>query len=118
VGGYREQGREESAAARIREEARRLEEAGCFSVVLEMIPAALAADVTRAVHIPTIGIGAGAAVDGQVLVLYDMLGLNDAFKPKFLRRFANIAEQARGGIREFAQAVREGSYPAAEHSFD
>ncbi|HEY0672353.1 MAG TPA: 3-methyl-2-oxobutanoate hydroxymethyltransferase, partial [Longimicrobiales bacterium] len=62
--------------------------------------------------------GAGPEVDGQVLVLYDMLGLNDGFKPKFLRRFGNIAEQARTGIQDFARAVRDGSYPAAEHSFD
>ena len=118
LGGYRVQGREASAAARIREEASRLEAAGCFSIVLELMPSALAADITRSLQVPTIGIGAGAEVDGQVLVLYDMLGLNDGFKPKFLRRFSNIAEEARGGIRDFADAVRNGSYPAAEHSFD
>lgn len=118
VGGYRVQGREQADAARIKEEAGRLQAAGCFSVVLELMPAGLAADITRALQIPTIGIGAGPEVDGQVLVLYDMLGLNDGFKPKFLRRFGNIAEQARTGIQDFARAVRDGSYPAAEHSFD
>jgi 3-methyl-2-oxobutanoate hydroxymethyltransferase len=118
VGGYRVQGREEVDAQRIRSEAKRLEEAGCFSVVLELMPSALAADVSRSLQIPTIGIGAGPSVDGQVLVLYDMLGLNDGFKPKFLRRFGNIAEDARVGIQEFAAAVRDGSYPAVEHSFD
>lgn len=118
VGGYRVQGREQADAARIKEEAGRLQAAGCFSVVLELMPAGLAADITRALQIPTIGIGAGPEVDGQVLVLYDMLGLNDGFKPKFLRRFGNIAEQARTGIQDFAKAVRDGSYPAAEHSFD
>lgn len=118
VGGYRVQGREENDAARIRDEASRLEAAGCFSIVLELMPSSLAADISRSLHIPTIGIGAGPSVDGQVLVLYDMLGLNDGFKPKFLRRFANVAEQTRAGIQDFATAVRDGSYPAAEHSFD
>ncbi|HET9441197.1 MAG TPA: 3-methyl-2-oxobutanoate hydroxymethyltransferase [Longimicrobiales bacterium] len=118
VGGYRVQGRERADASRIKEEATRLQAAGCFSIVLELMPATLAADITRALQIPTIGIGAGPEVDGQVLVLYDMLGLNDGFKPKFLRRFGNIAEQARTGIQDFARAVRDGSYPAAEHSFD
>ncbi|HEY0809259.1 MAG TPA: 3-methyl-2-oxobutanoate hydroxymethyltransferase [Longimicrobiales bacterium] len=118
AGGYRVQGREKADASRIREEAKRLEAAGCFSVVLELIPAALAGDITRALHIPTIGIGAGASVDGQVLVLYDMLGLNDGFSPKFLRRFAEIADDARNGIKTYAAAVRDGSYPAAEHSFE
>jgi 3-methyl-2-oxobutanoate hydroxymethyltransferase len=118
VGGYRVQGREAADAARIRDEAVRLEAAGCFSIVLELMPAGLAADISRALHIPTIGIGAGPTVDGQVLVLYDMLGLNDGFKPKFLRRFSNVAEQTRIGIQEFANAVRDGSYPAAEHSFE
>ena len=118
VGGYRVQGRGEGDAARIKKEAQRLQAAGCFSIVLELMPSVLAADITRALQIPTIGIGAGPEVDGQVLVLYDMLGLNDGFKPKFLRRFSNIAEQARTGITTFASAVRDGSYPAAEHSFD
>ena len=118
VGGYRVQGREEIDARRIRAEAKRLQDAGCFSIVLELMPAALAADISRELHIPTIGIGAGPTVDGQVLVLYDMLGLNDGFKPKFLRRFGNIADDTRAGIRNFAAAVRDGSYPAAEHSFE
>jgi 3-methyl-2-oxobutanoate hydroxymethyltransferase len=118
VGGYRVQGREEIDARRIRAEAKRLQDAGCFSIVLELMPAALAADISRELHIPTIGIGAGPTVDGQVLVLYDMLGLNDGFKPKFLRRFGNIAADTRAGIRNFAAAVRDGSYPAAEHSFE
>lgn len=118
VGGYRVQGREAVDAKRIRAEAERLQAAGCFSIVLELMPATLSGDISRALHIPTIGIGAGSAVDGQVLVLYDMLGLNEGFKPKFLRRFSNVAEQAREGIKTFADAVRDGSYPAAEHSFE
>lgn len=118
LGGYRVQGREEPAAARILAEAKRLEEAGCFTIVLELMPAALAADITRSVRVPTIGIGAGPSCDGQVLVLYDMLGLNDGFNPKFLRRFGNLAEDGRTAVKTFAEAVRDGSYPAAEHSFD
>jgi 3-methyl-2-oxobutanoate hydroxymethyltransferase len=118
LGGYRVQGREKTDVARIKAEAKRLEEAGCFSIVLELMPSGLAGDISRSLQVPTIGIGAGPATDGQVLVLYDMLGLNDGFKPKFLRRFADIAEATRGGIKTFADAVRDGSYPAAEHSFD
>ena len=118
LGGYRVQGREKADVARIKAEAKRLEEAGCFSIVLELMPSGLAGDISRSLQVPTIGIGAGPATDGQVLVLYDMLGLNDGFKPKFLRRFADIAEATRGGIKTFADAVRDGSYPAAEHSFD
>lgn len=118
MGGYRVQGREKIEAERIIDEARRLEEAGCFSIVLELMPAALAADISRAVRVPTIGIGAGPACDGQVLVLYDMLGLNDGFKPKFLRRFGSLAEDTRAAVKDFATAVRDGSYPSQEHSFD
>ena len=117
-GGYRVQGRAAADVARIKAEAERLQDAGCFSIVLELMPAGLAGDISRALHIPTIGIGAGPTVDGQVLVLYDMLGLNDGFKPKFLRRFADLAAQTRTGIQTFVDAVRDGSYPAAEHSFD
>ena len=117
-GGYRVQGRESADVSRIKAEAGRLQDAGCFSIVLELMPSQLAGDISRALRIPTIVIGAGASVDGQVLVLYDMLGLNDGFKPKFLRRFASLADQTRDGVRTFVASVRDGSYPAAEHSFD
>ena len=117
LGGYRVQGRDEQNAQRIQQESRRLEDAGCFSIVLELLPAALAGDITRSLSIPTIGIGAGPSVDGQVLVLYDMLGLNDSFRPRFLRRFAALAEQTRQGLGDFVRAVREGTYPDADHSF-
>ncbi len=118
LGGYRVQGREEVHAQRLAAEAGRLADAGCFSIVLELLPAPLAADLTRAIRIPTIGIGAGPHADGQVLVLYDLLGLNDRFKPKFLRAFADLAGEARTGLGAYADAVRKGEYPAAEHSFD
>jgi 3-methyl-2-oxobutanoate hydroxymethyltransferase len=118
LGGFRVQGRGEEAAARIREEAIRLADAGCFGVVLELVPSALAAEVTRAIGIPTIGIGAGPDTDGQILVLPDMLGLNEGFQPRFLRRFAELATAAREGVAEYAAAVRDGEFPGPEHSFE
>jgi len=118
LGGYRVQGRDDVAAARLREEALRLEDAGAFAIVLELVPAALAAEITASVTVPTIGIGAGPQCDGQVLVIYDALGLNDAFQPRFLRRFADLAGETRKGMKAYADAVRAGEYPAAEHSFE
>jgi 3-methyl-2-oxobutanoate hydroxymethyltransferase len=118
LGGHRVQGRAAADADRLREEALRLQEAGCFAIVLELIPASLAADISRSLEVPTIGIGAGAGADGQVLVLYDMLGLNDGFQPKFLRRFADLSAVAKEGIAGFVAAVRGGEYPAAEHGFE
>ena len=116
LGGYRVQGRDEANAERLRAEARRLAEAGAFSIVLELLPAALAGEITRASAVPTIGIGAGADCDGQVLVLPDMLGLNDAFAPKFLRRFADLAGETRRGLSAYVGAVRNGEYPGPEHA--
>ncbi|MHB1170189.1 MAG: 3-methyl-2-oxobutanoate hydroxymethyltransferase [Longimicrobiales bacterium] len=118
LGGFRVQGREEEHAERLRAEAKRLEEAGAFSVVLELVPGALAEEISRAGTIPTIGIGAGAGCDGQVLVLPDMLGLNEQFKPKFLHRFAELAAAARQGIGDYVSAVRAGEYPRPEHTFE
>jgi 3-methyl-2-oxobutanoate hydroxymethyltransferase len=116
--GVRVQGRDETGRARLMAEAKRLEEAGAFSVVLELVPGALAEEITAAISIPTIGIGAGAGCDGQVLVLHDMLGLNNGFNPRFLRRFAEVGELAAGGVGSFVQAVKGGEYPAAEHTFE
>jgi 3-methyl-2-oxobutanoate hydroxymethyltransferase len=118
LGGYRVQGRESAAADKLREDAGRLEAAGAFGIVLELVPSALAGEVTRVVSVPTIGIGAGPDVDGQVLVLYDMLGLNESFVPRFLRHFAALGAESRKGISEYADAVRDGSFPAAEHTFE
>jgi 3-methyl-2-oxobutanoate hydroxymethyltransferase len=118
LGGYRVQGRETDAAARLLADARALEEAGACSLVLELMPSDLARQISEAIAIPTIGIGAGPGCDGQVLVLHDMLGLNDAFSPKFLRRFAELGEAVRGAAREFAEEVRAGDYPGREHSFE
>lgn len=118
LGGYRVQGRDAANAERLEDEAMRLQEAGAFSMVLELLPAALATEITKASKIPTIGIGAGPFCDGQVLVLPDMLGLNDGFRPKFLRRFAELGADARQAIADYASAVRSGDYPADEHSFE
>jgi 3-methyl-2-oxobutanoate hydroxymethyltransferase len=118
LGGYRVQGREPEQADRLRADALRLQDAGAFSVVLELVPAPLAGDISKSLEIPTIGIGAGPHVDGQVLVLPDMLGLNDAFQPKFLRRFAKLADCARTGIDAYVRAVRDGDYPDAGTSFE
>ena len=117
LGGFRVQGRGPGDQERMVEEARRVEDAGAFSLVLELVPAAVAKTVTAAVHIPTIGIGAGVDCDGQVLVLHDLLGLNDRFKPKFLRRYAELAGDVRSAMRHFAEDVRGGRYPDTDHSF-
>jgi 3-methyl-2-oxobutanoate hydroxymethyltransferase len=117
LGGPRVQGRDPDAADRLLADARALEAAGAFALVLELVPAPLAARVTAALAIPTIGIGSGAACDGQVLVLHDMLGLNEQFKARFVKRYANLAEDVRGAVRAFAEDVRTGRYPDAEHSF-
>jgi 3-methyl-2-oxobutanoate hydroxymethyltransferase len=118
LGGYRVQGREAAAAERLLADARALEEAGACSIVLELLPAVLARRISAALTIPTIGIGAGADCDGQVLVLHDMLGLNEMFNPKFLKRYAELGEAVRAAVRSYAAEVRDGTYPGPEHSFD
>lgn len=118
LGGYRVQGREARAAERLRDEAGRLEDAGAFGIVLELVPAGLAGEITASLGIPTIGIGAGVQVDGQILVLYDMLGLNQGFSPRFLRRFAELGADVRAAAEAYRDAVRSGEYPGPEHSFE
>jgi 3-methyl-2-oxobutanoate hydroxymethyltransferase len=118
LGGYRVQGRGEADADRIRGEATALQEAGAFSMVLELLPAPLAEEISRSLTVPTVGIGAGPGCDGQVLVLYDALGLNPGFKPKFLKRFAELHDVSLEGVRTYAREVRARSYPDAEHSFE
>ena len=117
LGGYRVQGREDAEAGRLKADATALQDAGAFAVVLELVPAPLASTITKALSIPTIGIGAGPACDGQVLVLHDMLGLNDQFSAKFVKKYAALAEDVREAARVFAAEVREGRYPGPEHSF-
>ena len=118
MGGYRVQGRGPEAHDRLLADARFVEEAGACSVVLELLPAALAAEVTRLLAIPTIGIGAGAGCDGQVLVLHDMLGLNEGFAPRFLKTYAQLAGTVRQAAGAFAADVRAGRYPGPEHSVE
>lgn len=117
MGGFRIQGRDVEGARRIIEDARALEAAGCFALVLEGIPAEVAAEITSKLSIPTIGIGAGKHCDGQVLVCYDLLGMNNDFKPKFLKTYNNLREQITDSVSQFATEVREGEFPKEQHSF-
>ncbi len=117
MGGFKVQGKSESQAARIVADAKDLEQAGAFSLVLEGVPSGLATRVTKAVRIPTIGIGAGPGTDGQVLVFHDMLGLTTGKVPKFVKRYANLAEQIAKASQQFAQEVGTGAFPGAEHAY-
>ena len=117
-GGFKVQGREDAAAAKLREDALAVAEAGAALLVLEGVPATLAAAITKASPIPTIGIGAGADCDGQVLVLHDLLGLDTGHrKPKFVKDFLAEGGSVAGAIRAYADAVRNGSFPGAEHAY-
>ena len=116
-GGYGLRAKEEAEAEKLLHDAKLLDEAGCFSIVLEKIPAALAKRVTEAVSCPVIGIGAGNQCDGQVLVLQDMLGMNQGFKPKFLRRFAALASEIKNAVGNYVDAVKTGSFPNEEESY-
>ena len=118
LGGYRVQGRTTEMADVLVEEARSLEAAGVFSIVIELVPTETAKRITEAVSIPTIGIGAGPHCDGQVLVLWDMLGLFEDFKPKFVKKYASIREVIRKAVSEYSDEVRKGVFPDAEHSFE
>jgi 3-methyl-2-oxobutanoate hydroxymethyltransferase len=117
LGGYKVQGKTEAAARRILEEALALEKAGCFALVLECVPVALAEEISKSLKIPTIGIGAGSGTDGQVLVFQDLLGLNTDFKPKFVKRFIDGAALLTQAIEDYAAAVKAKEFPAHEHSF-
>jgi 3-methyl-2-oxobutanoate hydroxymethyltransferase len=116
-GGYRVQGKGDGEAERLIGEARLLEQCGCFSMVLEGIPAALGEAVTRAVGVPTIGIGAGAACDGQVLVSHDLLGLTQGRVPKFVRRYADLAGTMREAFARYVADVKARRFPADEESY-
>ena len=117
LGGYKVQGRDDGGAARMLEDALALQDAGAEMLVLEAIPAALGASVTRALAIPTIGIGAGAGCSGQVLVLHDMLDIFPGRKARFVRNFMEGAPSIAEAVRRYVAAVKDGSFPAAEHSF-
>jgi 3-methyl-2-oxobutanoate hydroxymethyltransferase len=118
IGGHRVQGRQPDDKGRIVADAKALEDAGAFSIVLELMPSEVARAVTEAVEIPTIGIGSGPDCDGQVLVLHDMLGLNDRFSAKFLKRYAELADAVRAAVAAFGDDVRTGRYPDGSHSYD
>jgi 3-methyl-2-oxobutanoate hydroxymethyltransferase len=116
-GGFRVQARDEAAARQLRDDALSLQQAGASVIVLEAVPAALAGEVSRSLEIPTIGIGAGAECDGQVLVLQDMLGIYPRPSPKFSRNFMEGADSIEAAVRAYAEAVRSGAFPGPEHSF-
>ena len=117
LGGYKVQGRDRDDAERLREDAALLQELGCFSIVLECMPATLAARITAELDIPTIGIGAGPDCDGQVLVWHDLLGLFEGVRPKFVKRYAELGREVVAAIREYADEVRDGAFPAPEHTY-
>jgi 3-methyl-2-oxobutanoate hydroxymethyltransferase len=118
LGGFKTQGRTAAQARRLVEDARALEAAGCFAIVLEAVPAAVAARVTAAVSVPTIGIGAGAACDGQVLVYHDLLGLSEGHLPRFVKRYANLSREIRDALEAYAAEVRAGTFPTPEYTYE
>lgn len=117
LGGFKVQGRDEKAQKIIKEQAHELQEAGAFSVVLECVPSQLAKEISESLHIPTIGIGAGPDCDGQVLVLQDMLGMNEGFKPKFLKKYFNGFETIKNVFNTYHQEVSEVSFPTEKESY-
>ncbi|KFN46118.1 hypothetical protein N790_08970 [Arenimonas malthae CC-JY-1] len=119
LGGYKVQGREAAAARRLLEDAKAVADAGADALVLECVPSSLAAEITAAVAIPTIGIGAGPACDGQILVLHDLLGMNSGHRrPRFVKDFLADGGSIEGAFRAYADAVRSGAFPAPEHGYD
>ena len=116
-GGFKVQGKTEAAAKKLIEDAKAVEEAGAFLLVLECVPAKLAKLVTESINIPTIGIGAGAGCDGQVLVIYDMLGMFSDFKPKFVKHFANAGDMIREAVKTYIAEIDDGTFPAEEHCY-
>ena len=117
LGGFKVQGKDEATRQKILADARSVQDAGAFSVVLEAMPVSLAKEIRAMLHIPTIGIGAGPDCDGQVLVLHDLLGLFDRFTPKFVKKYVNLKEQALKAVKEYKQDVENGKFPSEEHSF-
>lgn len=117
-GTYKVRAKEEEEAERLLEDAKKLEEAGIFSLVLEKIPASLAARVTESLSIPTIGIGAGVSCDGQVLVTHDMLGLNKEFNPRFLRRYADLDDEMTGAVHRYIKDVKKGEFPSEDEQYE
>lgn len=117
LGGYKVQGKEAEKAKKIIDSAKKLEEAGCFALILECIPETLAKIITSELNIPTIGIGAGSHCDGQVLVIHDLLGMSAGFKPKFVKNYANLSKDITSAIESFKKEVKESKFPSREYSF-
>ena len=117
LGGYRVRGKTSGSARKLMEDARALEEAGAFAVVLEAIPSSLAGEITRALKVPTIGIGAGSLCDGQILVTHDLLGLFDRFKPKFVKQYADLKKEMLRAFNSYRKDVREGKFPTRRHTY-
>jgi 3-methyl-2-oxobutanoate hydroxymethyltransferase len=117
-GGFKLQGRTEEQRARILEDARAISDAGAYAMVIETVPQSVAAEVTRAVPAVTIGIGAGRACDGQVMVMHDLLGLEPAWKPRFVRRYAETGQAVGAAFKTYAEDVRAGRFPSAQESYD
>jgi 3-methyl-2-oxobutanoate hydroxymethyltransferase len=117
LGGFKTQGKTAEAAQRIVEGAKELENAGCCSIVLEAVPAPVAARITHELSIPTIGIGAGPACDGQVLVYHDLLGLSEGHLPRFVKRYANLSAEIRDALTAYATEVRSGVFPEEQHTY-
>ena len=118
LGGFKTQGKTAEAASRLIEDALALEAAGCVALVLEAVPAPVATEITRRLSIPTIGIGAGAECDGQVLVYHDLLGLTEGHLPRFVKRYANLSREIRDALEAYAAEVRSGAFPGPEHSYE
>ena len=116
-GTYNVRAKEEAEAEKLKKDALLLQEAGCFAIVLEKIPATLAKAVSESLHIPTIGIGAGGNCDGQVLVMHDMLGINTEFKPRFLRQYLNMNEQITGAVQQYIKDVKSSDFPNEKEQY-
>jgi len=116
-GTYTVRAREEAEAAKLKKDALLLQEAGCFALVLEKIPASLAKEVTESLHIPTIGIGAGGDCNGQVLVMHDMLGINTEFKPRFLRQYLNLNESIKQAVGNYIKDIKSGDFPNQQEQY-
>jgi 3-methyl-2-oxobutanoate hydroxymethyltransferase len=117
LGGFKTQGKTAEKARRLIREAQELEQVGCFAVVLEAVPAPVAAEITRRLSVPTIGIGAGAECDGQVLVYHDLLGLTEGHLPRFVERYANLSREIRDALEAYAADVRTGAFPGEQHTY-
>jgi 3-methyl-2-oxobutanoate hydroxymethyltransferase len=118
LGGYRVQGRRARDAKRLLEEAKALQDAGCFAIVLEAIPAIVAERITKSLEIPTIGIGAGAQCDGQILVWHDVLGLTDGHVPQFVKRYADLGSAAKSALAAYVADVRGRKFPEPRHAYE